>query len=122
MDQFWQLLRINLADWSFVLMAIAGGSAATVHFLCTRMLRWYPDTQPDENLRRSETKMHLWMMAGCLTAVNYMWIYLEPMRALCATDPVQGMVAHVPWVIAMWLMLFSALRHFRHQLMKVRAV
>jgi hypothetical protein len=100
-----------MAHIYFALMLLAGLPLIAIHALCWNIVRKYPDIMPDQKQRERYALSELAMGGMCAGGLWFMWMILGYMVTFCATTPVLGFIAHVPWIAFMWLSLLTKARH-----------
>jgi hypothetical protein len=95
----------------FALMLVAGLPLIAVHAICWNVVRKYPKIMPDDKQRNRYALSELAMGGMCAGGLWFMWMILGYMVTFCATTPVLGLIAHVPWIAFMWLSLLTKTRH-----------
>ena len=110
------------AELYFALMVLAMLPLTFVHFLCWRVVGLHPDIMPDDTQRARYRLSELAMGTACATMLWYMWMVLDYMVTFCATDPVAGMLAHIPWILGTSAVLITKTRHLYRLIEQVRAL
>jgi hypothetical protein len=70
-----------------------------VHMWCRDLVKKNPHIMPDNTQRDRYRWGEMAMAFTCLTMLFYMWMILDFMVTFCATAPLLGAVAHVPWIV-----------------------
>ena len=94
----------------------------SVHMLCREIVARYPQIMPDTKQRNRYRWAELAMAFTCLAMLWYMWVILDYMVTFCATTPVLGMLAHVPWIVGSFGVLLAKLRHLGRLIEQVKAL
>ncbi|WP_227271818.1 hypothetical protein [Roseobacter weihaiensis] len=106
----------------FALMILAMLPLAVVHMLCREVVARYPAIMPDTRQRNRYRWAELAMGVTCLAMLWYMWVILDYMVTFCATTPVLGMIAHLPWIIGSFAVLVAKTRHLGRLVEQVKAL
>ena len=72
---------------------------ALVHMRCRDLVKQHPYIMPDNTQRDRYRWAELAMAFTCLAMIWYMWRILDFMVTFCATQPLAGAIAHVPWIV-----------------------
>lgn len=84
---------------------------AIVHLWCRDLVKKHPYIMPDNTQRDRYRWAELAMAFTCLTMIFYMWMILDFMVTLCATQPILGAIAHVPWILGTACVLGAKIGH-----------
>lgn len=101
----------------FGLMALAMLPLAWAHWECRGIVKRFPKIMPDETQRDRFRWMELAMAFTCVVTIFYMWMILDFMVTFCATQPREGFMAHMPWIVGAFCVLGAKIGH----LMRLRA-
>lgn len=104
----------------FALMILAMLPLTVVHVLCREIAGRYTGVMPDTKQRNRYRWAELAMAFTCLAMLWYMWVILDYMVTFCATTPVLGLMAHVPWIAGSYAVLLAKLRHMGRLIEQVR--
>jgi len=110
---------MELAHILFGLMAVPMVLLIGVHLLCRRLTFWHPRIMPDAIQRRWYRRSEGTMAYTCAAMVWYGWALLPLMVSFCATDPQWGIIAHAPWIIGQWAVLFAKAAHLKRLIAQV---
>ena len=113
---------MTLAHLYFAAMVLLMLPLTLVHLLCREIVGRHPGVMPDRDQRNRYRWAELAMAATCLAMLFYMWIILDYMVSFCATTPVAGAMAHMPWIIGTAGVLLAKLRHMDRLIRQVRAL
>lgn len=101
----------------FGLMTLAMLPLAWVHWECRKIVGEHPRIMPDETQRDRFRWMEIAMAFTCVVTIFYMWMILDFMVTFCATQPRDGFIAHMPWIVGGYAVLVAKAGH----LMRLRA-
>ena len=101
----------------FYLMLLIMLPLTWVHWECRRVVGKTPDIMPDATERDRYRWAELAMAFTCLAMLFYMNQILPQMVTFCATNPVDGFIAHAPWIFGTCCILIAKTGH----LMRLRA-
>jgi hypothetical protein len=112
---------MTAAHFYFAFMICGMVPLVVVHFLCRKIVTRYPEVMPDDKQR----SWYLWaeaaMAFSCAGMLWYMYAILGYMVTFCATQPLLGAVAHVPWIVGTYAVLLARLRHLGRLVEQVQA-
>lgn len=91
-----------------------------VHLLCMIVTGRHPELMPDNGQRWRYQQAEGAMALTCLAMLWYMAQILGPMASFCATDPVAGFIAHMPWVTGTGAVLVLKTRHLMRLMAQMR--
>ena len=91
-----------------------------VHLLCREIVARYEAIMPDDKQRNRYRWAELAMAFACVAMLSYMWIILDYMITFCATTPLLGLLAHVPWILGSYAVLLAKLRHLARLIEQVK--
>ncbi len=113
---------MTAAHLYFALMVLGMLPLTVVHLLCREIVARHPQIMPDTKQRNRYRWAELAMGFTCLAMLWYMWVILDYMVTFCATTPVLGMLAHVPWIIGTFGVLLAKTRHLGRLVDQVKAL
>lgn len=102
---------MTTASVYFFAQLVLMGPLVLVHYLCIRVTALRPFIMPDNGQRWRYQWAEGAMGIACLAMLFYMWTVLPIMVAFCATQPVLGFIAHMPWIVMTGVVLITKLRH-----------
>jgi len=78
---------------------------------------------PDQVLR----DRYIWgelaaMTSACIAMLWYMLLLLPWMMSICATDPLRGAIAHLPWIFMAACVLLAKTRYLWRLLVQVKGL
>lgn len=91
-----------------------------VHVLCTVVTGKYPGIMPDNGQRWRYQQAEGGMALSCLAMLWYMAQILGIMVTFCATYPLVGLIAHMPWIAGTGAVLVLKTRHLMRLVEQVR--
>lgn len=106
----------------FALMVLAMVPLTFVHFLCWRVTGLHPGIMPDNRQRQRYRWSEVAMGTTCMAMLWYMWLTLPFMVTFCATQPLEGALAHIPWIMGTATVLVTKTRHLYRLIEQVRAL
>lgn len=106
-------VEVAAADIYFVIMASIMLPLAAVHLWCRDLVKKHPSIMPDNTQRDRYRWAELSMAFTCLAMIFYMWMILDFMVTFCATQPLLGALAHVPWVTGTAGILGAKIGHLK---------
>lgn len=118
MQWFWDI-SAQVYFWS---MAIPLGFRVAVHLICMYNLNTYRQLHASEALRISARNMHGWNALESAAMINMSAFFLPWMVSLCATDPIPGFLAHVPFIAAVWCKTGNSANHLKIQMAAIKAL
>ncbi len=95
----------------FLVMAALMIPLSVVHMMCRHIVKKAPSLMPDKEQRDHYRWGELTMAFTCLAMVFYMWMILDYMITFCATMPLLGAVAHMPWILGTAAVLVTKTMH-----------
>jgi hypothetical protein len=111
---------MTAAHLYFAAMILSMLPLSVVNMLCREMVGRYPEIMADTRQRNRYRWAELWMGFTCLAMLFYMWVILDYMVTFCATTPVLGMLAHLPWIFGTYCVLIAKLRHLGRLIEQVK--
>lgn len=95
----------------FILMLVLMLPLTGVHLWCRDLVKKYPYIMPDNTQRDRYRWGELAMAFTCLAMLLYMWMVLDFMVTFCATQPLLGAIAHMPWIVGTAGILAAKIGH-----------
>lgn len=113
---------MTAAHICFALMVLPGRLLIAIHVLCWSVVRKYPGIMPDDKQCDRYALSELVMGGMCAGVLWFEWRILGYMVIFCATTPLLGMLAHIPWIAFIWLSLLTKARHLMRLIEQVEAL
>lgn len=113
---------MEIAHIYFGAMIVLMMPLIVVHLICWQVVKRFPDIMPDDKQRHRYMFSELAMALACITMLWYMWILLPWMVSICGTNPVLGIVSHMPWIAATACVLLGKARHLWRLLAQVQVL
>ncbi|MEO0370468.1 MAG: hypothetical protein AAF231_03340 [Pseudomonadota bacterium] len=104
---------MTAALFYFLIMAALMLPLTGVHLWCRGIVKQHPQIMPDHIQRDRYRWAELAMAFTCLAMIWYMWMILDFMVTFCATQPLLGMLAHVPWILGTACVLVAKIGHLQ---------
>lgn len=112
---------MTAAHLYFAAMILTMLPLAIVHLICWQVVKRHPTIMPDDEQRAWFMWGEVAMASACLAMLFYMWMVLPFMVSFCATSPVQGAIAHMPWIVITGCVLTAKTRHLWRLMNQVKA-
>lgn len=113
---------MTAATLYFALMILFMMPLAAVHLICRELVKRYPAIMPDNTQRDRYRWAELAMAFTCLAMIWYMWMILDFMVTFCATQPLLGLLAHMPWIVGTLAVLGAKLGHMSRLIEQIKAL
>lgn len=113
---------MTAAHLYFALMIALMTPLIFVHLMCWQIVKRFPGIMPDTMQRERYMWAEVAMACGCVSMLWYMWLVLPFMVSFCATEPLAGAAAHMPWIAFTACVLLAKTRHLWRFLAQVKAL